>query len=573
MNLIYQEISMRELPAPRPAVNQHIDENNAMVISHNTIYQSCFEQITQDNTAENAIIMLDPYGTAPLSAYAGIWSAGACEIDLVIQDVAQTAEAVEHTWSLEAGANLVPVLGLLADTENKVTLSIGGNVVASYIIVTTPLPATDSADVQLGFPVIEVTQAVTDVDKMASGLYFLTLFDRYNFALDQAGLVRWYVTQDLPSFNLLRLANGHFLATSEAKNTYLNMYEFDMMGRVYTVYILDNQFHHSIWEWTEHRVVAPSEYTNGRPDALKTNEDGVSIVDLTTGLEVAYYDMTAVLDPTRTARPSGTAPGEDPTVKDWLHINQSYVNQTNNLLIASGRHQSAIFGVDMETAELRFIMSTHEDWNEALQPYLLTPVDSDGHPLYDFSQQEDIDAADRDFWTWGQHNVVEIANAEPGIVEFIVFDNGNFRSRDDSKSLLPPDNYSRVVQFIVNLNNMTVMRPFEYGKELGPRGYSSCVSAKEIQQNGNIVVHFGDCTFDENGRAISCQPGESDVIDPQEGSEAMGRLLLQEIDPSSKTVLFEVTFSSGYFKDEATNGEGYRYDITGFRIYKMNLYA
>lgn len=39
MNLIYQEISMRELPAPRPAVNQHIDENNAMVISHNTIYQ------------------------------------------------------------------------------------------------------------------------------------------------------------------------------------------------------------------------------------------------------------------------------------------------------------------------------------------------------------------------------------------------------------------------------------------------------------------------------------------------------------------------------------------------------
>ena len=68
---------MRELPASRPAVNQHIDENNAMVISHNTIYQSCFEQITQDNTAENAIIMLDPYGTAPLSAYAGIWSAEA----------------------------------------------------------------------------------------------------------------------------------------------------------------------------------------------------------------------------------------------------------------------------------------------------------------------------------------------------------------------------------------------------------------------------------------------------------------------------------------------------------------
>lgn len=123
------------------------------------------------------------------------------------------------------------------------------------------------------------------------------------------------------------------------------------------------------------------------------------------------------------------------------------------------------------------------------------------------------------------------------MVEFMVFDNGNYRSRVDSKSLLPPDNYSRVVHFIVDLNAMTVMRPFEYGKELGARGYSSCVSAKEVLQNGNIVVHFGDCTFDENGRAISCQPGDSDIIDPQEGNEALGNLLLQEIEPVTKSVL------------------------------------
>lgn len=81
----------------------------------------------------------------------------------------------------------------------------------------------------------------------------------------------------------------------------------------------------------------------------------------------------------------------------------------------------------------------------------------------------------------------------------------------------------------MNMNEMTVMRPFEYGKELGARGYSSCVSAKAIQQNGNIVVHFADCTFDENGRAISCQPGESDIIDPQAGSEAMGLLIYRRL--------------------------------------------
>lgn len=125
------------------------------------------------------------------------------------------------------------------------------------------------------------------------------------------------------------------------------MYEFDMMGRLYAFYVLDNQFHHSIWQWDSSTIVAPSEYTAGRPDALHTNEDGVSVVDLTTGLEIAYYDLAKILDPQRESRPSGTAPGEDPTVKDWLHINQSYVNETNNLLITSGRHQSAVFGIDL----------------------------------------------------------------------------------------------------------------------------------------------------------------------------------------------------------------------------------
>ncbi|WOJ30158.1 aryl-sulfate sulfotransferase [Citrobacter koseri] len=562
-----------KLPSPRPAINQGIDNNNAMVLNHTAIYQNCLGQITTNNTPENALIIPDPYGTAPLSAWAGIWSTDVRDVTLQIQDVAKSTILIEQTVTLSVGANLVPILGLVADTDNQITFMDDGVTIAEYVITTQPLPATDSADVLLGFPIISVTQPVADYDKMAPGCYFITHFDRYNYALDQNGVVRWYVTQDFPSFNFVRTDNGRFLATSEAKNTYLNMYEFDMMGRLHSFYVLDNQFHHSIWQWDTNTIVAPSEYTFGRPDSLKTNEDGVSVVDLTTGLEIAYYDMAVILDPSRTPRPTGTAPGEDPTVLDWLHINQSYVNETNNVLIASGRHQSAVFGVDLETEALQFIMSTHEDWGDEYQPYLLTPVDGDGNPIYDFSNPDDIDAANRDFWTWGQHNVVEIANDNPGIVEFMVFDNGNFRSRDDSKSLLPPDNYSRIVHFVINLDTMTVMRPFEYGKELGARGYSSCVSAKEIQQNGNIVVHFGDCTFDENGRAISCQPGDSDIVDPQEGNEAMGELLLQEIDASTKSVLFEATMTSGFYKNEETNGEGYRYDITSFRVYKMGLYA
>ncbi|MEJ5492727.1 aryl-sulfate sulfotransferase, partial [Salmonella enterica] len=141
--------------------------------------------------------------------------------------------------------------------------------------------------------------------------------------------------------------------------------------------------HHSILPIENNLAVAPSEYSNGRPDGYSTGKDGVSIINLSTGLEVAYYDMLYVMDYSRSPRPSGSAPGQDVSMDDWLHINQSYINEPNNLLICSGRHQSAIFGVNVDSGELRFIMANHENWSDEFKQYLLTPVDDDGVPLYD----------------------------------------------------------------------------------------------------------------------------------------------------------------------------------------------
>ncbi|MCC8269561.1 aryl-sulfate sulfotransferase N-terminal domain-containing protein, partial [Escherichia coli] len=84
------------LPAPRPAINQGIDINNEMVLNHTAIYENCLAQVTQENTVENALMLLDPYGTAPLSAYAGVWSLEPAEIIVTVQDAAKTAMPVEH---------------------------------------------------------------------------------------------------------------------------------------------------------------------------------------------------------------------------------------------------------------------------------------------------------------------------------------------------------------------------------------------------------------------------------------------------------------------------------------------
>lgn len=560
-------------PEPRMPVNQKIDVDNATVLSHNAIYQTLLSAVMETNDYDNAIVTLDPYSTAPLSLYLGIWGKLNEDIKINVQDSKGITVAVSWTYSMQTGANLIPVSGLVAGEENVVTLISGAQIVGQYTVTPSALPPSDSADISLGFPVITVTKSVDDSSLVADGLYFSTYFDRYNLAFDQNGIVRWYVSQAIPSYNFVRTDSGHFLATSQGINHCLDMYEFDVMGRVYAVYLLDNEFHHSILPLENNLAIAPSEYTNGRPDDYSTGKDGVSIIDLTSGLEVAYYDMLKVMDYSRSPRPSGSAPGQSATMDDWLHINQSYINTTNNVLVSSGRHQSAIFGVDVDSGQLRFIMADHEDWASDFEEYLLTPVDESGNPLFDFSTQDGIDLANSNFWTWGQHNIVEIPNAEIGILEFLVFDNGNYRSRDDARSLLPKDNFSRVVQFRIDLNTMTVTRSYEYGKdEVGSRGYSSFVSAKHLLSNGNLVIHFGASTMDENGRPLSAQPGYSDIVDPQDGSQALGMLVLQEINKQTKQLLFEATVTSGYYKNAEVNGDDYRYDISAFRVYKLPLF-
>jgi len=503
--------------------------------------------------------------------YLGVWVDAVEPITITSIDEDSSSLPISYEYKPVTGANLIPVSGLIPDANNKITLESQSFGTVDYFTQTAPLPPSDSATVTNGFPVSKLTVLTDDTSLLAEGLYFSTSFFRYNYAYDHNGVVRWYTTNDIPAFNMVRIANGNFLTTASNVNNNLDMYEFDIIGRVHRFYILDNSFHHSIWQMPDGNIMATSQHNNGREDELpedRTNEDGVSIVDLSTGLEVAYYDMIYVMDFLRQPRPYGEVYGED-NVYDWLHLNQSYLNTTNNLIISSSRHQSAVFGVDATTSALAFVMATHEGWDPAFNEYLLTPVDETGAPLYDFSKQEDIDLANAEFWTWGQHHCVEIANDTPNIVEFIVFDNGNFRSRDDSKSVLPNDNYSRTVQYRINLSDMTVMKLYEYGQEVGNRGYSSFVCANFILDNGNIVIMFGGRVIDENERVSTVEPGLSDIIDPLEGSMAQGTMLLQEINPNTGTLLFEMEFIAGYFKDIETYG---RWDLSAFRVYKMDLY-
>ena len=582
------ETKSNTAPAPRPSVNQRINPNDPLVMSHNDIYATLLAQVSSNNTQANALTFLDPFSTSPLSFYIGIWSEVVDTLTVSVADSARTAPTLTFSQPVVPGQNLVPAAGLVAGTRNTVVISSSLGTTTLPAIVTAALPPTDAdvsdptdpANYNL-FPQITVNALTDDESKLAEGLYFISCFDRNNLALDNKGIVRWYTVKSMPSNNLLRLTNGHFVSTAIAQQGYLQMYEFDMVGRIHTMYDLDYAFHHSLYQQStgylykgySNYLVAASEYTPGtRPDGELSIEDGVSVIDLDTGFEIDYYDMMQILDINRASRPSNPPDTVGGTI-DWLHINQAYINETNNVLVVSGRNQSAIFGLETESYTPKFIMGTHGDWPTDLRPYLLTPLKEDG-TAYDLTDPIQAREADSVFWNCGQHNVLEIPNETLGIIEISVFNNGNYRSRSDAASILPSLNDSRVSHYRIDLNAMTVQLIGHYSA--GNQGYSSLCGCKQVMSNGNLVICYGGSLFDSTGLALTCDPGYSDLAFNSGDGNVEGRLPLQEINQQGE-ILQDITISSGLFRNvdntPTVDAGLYRYNITCFRVYKLPLFA
>jgi len=557
---------------PRDPINQTILFNHPLVIEHAQRYIQLLSQITPTNTLPfPAFVEVDPYETAPLSAVFGYWANSVHPVQVSVYDTLNSNNnIVRYEYTPTLGPNLLPVVGLRANANNVVEIVDGSGQQVNFSGLNTgPLPPVNVA-IEVGFLIYEAT--IPRTEQYLSELYFSANWGRYNVAYDGTGTIRWYTNERIPSWNIDRMSDGTFLSTDPNFDFMKQMFRFDITGRVWGVYQLDNEIHHSILQLSPNSIIAPSEYSgeNLRPGEApedSTNEDGVTIISLDTGLETAYYDMIDVMDFERIPRPSF----EDILPYDWLHINQSYKDVKNNLVISSGRHQGSVFGVDADTNELRFILGNRQGWRTEFEHHLLTPVDALGIPLYDLESPEGIDRADKEFWSWGQHNCTEVPNDEPGIVDMFVLDNGNYRSREDVNSIYPGDNYSRVVRYRINLNNMTVQLLFEYGQIMGPRGYSSFVCNAQVTATGTLFINFGGILVNENGRSETLHPGFSDLIDPLNGNELQGIIIHQELDIASGLVLCEVVSTSGASRSLEVDGPRWRVDVNNFRALKLHI--
>ena len=176
---------------------------------------------------------------------------------------------------------------------------------------------------------------------------------------------------------------------------------------------------------------------------------------------------------------TGVGPG-----RNWAHVNFVDYDPTDDSIIISSRHQSAVIKIGRDK-KVKWILSAPKGWKGDFAGKVLKPVDKDGKPIAcsDVSCEGGFD------WTWTQHTAWRVDEKSKGDVIYVsVFDNSDGRGME--QPALPDMKYSRAVVYKIDQKNMTVEQVWEYGKERGHDWYSPVTSLTEYQADKDSVFVY-----------------------------------------------------------------------------------
>ncbi|WP_295477905.1 aryl-sulfate sulfotransferase [Sutterella sp.] len=170
--------------------------------------------------------------------------------------------------------------------------------------------------------------------------------------------------------------------------------------------------------------------------------------------------------------------------RNWAHVNSVDYDPTDDSIIISSRHQSALIKIGRDH-QVKWIMGSPDGWGPKFADKVLKPVDKNGKPI-----KCENSKCEGDFdWTWTQHTGWRIDSKSNADVFYLsVFDNGDARGME--QPALPEMKYSRAVIFKIDQKKMTVEQIWEYGKDRGHEWYSPVTSLTEYYADKDSVFAY-----------------------------------------------------------------------------------
>ena len=180
--------------------------------------------------------------------------------------------------------------------------------------------------------------------------------------------------------------------------------------------------------------------------------------------------------------------------RNWAHVNSVDYDPTDDSIIISARHQSAVIKIGRDK-KVKWILSSPEGWKKGWAEKVLKPVDAKGNPIKceDSKCEGDFD------WSWTQHTAWRIdEKSTPDTILITVFDNGDGRGME--QPALPDEKYTRGVVYKIDQKKMTVEQLWEVGKKEGHDHYSPTTGLTRYEADKNsVTVFFSTAGFDFEG--------------------------------------------------------------------------
>lgn len=375
------------------------------------------------------------------------------------------------------------------------------------------------------FPEFQVRTA--DMERMEPGLTLFNLIRWENnkpntdfgaiVALDSVGNIRWFYQADHLIFVVRQLTNGHLLYGYGNRTD--GLIEIDLTGRLIrrwdaanlgrtvatgAIPVKVDSLHHDVFPVDSQTFLALSTSLHSvepyydpsyhpRKRVPQANIIADEIIELRTdGTVTRRWSLFDLLDPRRIGYGSlhhfWNQRGYEHVAGgtfDWSHANSVTIDPIDGGIIVSVRHQDAVIKIDPTRGELLWILGNPQGWRGSHSRKLLKPI---GRPQ----------------WPFHQH----AAEVTPHGT-LLLFDNGNYQSMPFDQRLPAEENQSRVVEFLIDQDALTVEQVWEYRGEPGQSFYSTFLcDADWLPQTGNILVTNGGEIRDEQGRRTDAAPGD-----------------------------------------------------------------
>lgn len=415
-------------------------------------------------TFEDPLVVLDPYGIAPLSALIlfstdepsvvslEIAARSGLDADSAVADFSSNGYTTDH---------VIPVYGLYADSENEVKLTLitkDQQIQEKIVRITTEPLIANLSNIAIITNMKNSAQYQPGLNFSYSGLNQAGM----KKAFDSQGNIRWFLNKRMEA-NPSNYVNSECVYFKCLAGDLSLIYRMNLMGRIDEIYPAPQKSYHDIFITNKNTMI----FTTMTMGTI-AEEDSLLELDMNTGNILRSLDYKTILPRMRNE-------GSLYSLTDWMHLN-SVVCDGDDVIVSSN-YQSSVVKNDWN-GNIKWILSSPQGWYDIWRPYLLTPIGDDFE------------------YPYNQHAVDILPDVDdnPDTVDIILFDNGSSRNHVEN---LPDETplYSRLVWYRINEKEMTVEQVWTFGKDY-PELFSKWKGDVDLLENGNFYGTFNQTNRD-----------------------------------------------------------------------------